>query len=238
MMFIAAATGGEISCRAPLEYTSISPVWAFKISVPLAKVGGAGAGGVGVGVEVVEPEFELEPVVVPELFGEVEPAEPVEVDVVEPVEVEELAGVLEVELGVVVGVVVGVDVVVVVDEVVVDVVVGVDVVVVVVGLCASLVDVELDDVDVELEDGGVELDDEGANETGHDWLVVGVPCAVPVVEDALDVDVAAGDDAGVCVDVGVDAFEAVPAGVAEDGAVVDGLVVLAAGVEVLPPTLV
>src|SRR5208337_1637654 len=117
-MFIAAATGGEISCRAPLEYTSISPVWAFKISVPLVKVGGAGDGGVGaggvgagegvgVGVEVVEPEFELEPepVVVPELLDEVEPAEPVEVDVVEPLDVEGVAGVVEVELGVVVGVV-------------------------------------------------------------------------------------------------------------------------------------
>ena len=212
----------------PLEYTSISPVWAFKSSVPLAKVGGAGAGavaggvgvsvGVGVGVEVVEPELELEPEpVVPELLDEVEPAEPVEADVVEPLEVDEVAGVVEVELGVVVG-----------GVVVVDVVVG-GVVVVDVELCDGLVDVELDEEDVE-------LDDEGANETGHDWLVVGVPGAVPLVEDALDVDVAAGDVAGACIDVGVDAFEAAAAGEVVDGLVV--LVVLAAGIDALPPTLV
>ena len=196
--------------------------------MPFAKVGGAGAGaGVGVGVDVgvVEPEFELEPVVVPELLGEVEPVELVEVGVVEPLEVDEDAGADELELGVVVGVVV-VDVVV--GVVVVDVVVGV--VVVDVEFCAGLVDVELDDVDVE-------LGDEGASETGHDWPVLAVPCAVPLLEVALEVDVAAGDDAGVCVDVGVDAVEADPAVGVVDGLVVLVVpVVLADGVEVLPPT--
>ena len=108
--------------------------------MPFAKVGGAGAGaGVGVGVDVgvVEPELVLEPVVVPELLGEVEPVELVEVGVVEPLEVDEDAGADELELGVVVGVVV-VDVVV--GVVVVDVVVGVVVVDVVVGVV--VVDVE------------------------------------------------------------------------------------------------